>query len=63
MYLLQHGYPLSIIQSDMENRQEYYNVLELYHTQNKSSDFETFIVKTVLKDAQKLSKLLSGISE
>lgn len=60
MYLLQHGYPLSIIQSDMENRQEYYNVLELYHTQNKSSDFETFIVKTVLNDAKKLSKLLSG---
>lgn len=60
MYLLQHGYPLSIIESDIENRHEYYRVLEIFHTQNNSADFESFIAKTVLKDAQKLSKLLIG---
>ncbi len=60
MYLLQKGYPLSVIHSDMDNRQDYYKVLELYHTQNKSDEFEAFIVKTVLNDAKKLSALLSG---
>lgn len=60
MYLLQKGYPLSVIHSDLENRQEYYSTLEIYHTQNSSSEFEAFIVKTVLNDATKLSHLLAG---
>lgn len=55
LHLLEHGYPISIIDSEMKKRQAYYRILSEYRgvTEGDSEPFERFVaqkVKQVLFD-------------
>ena len=49
LYLLQSGYPITIIDSEMEKRQEYYRILSEYQSVSNgdSKPFELFIAQKV----------------
>jgi len=49
LYLLKHGYPIRIIDSEMDKRQEYYRILIEYRgvAEGESNPFELFITKKV----------------
>jgi Fic family protein len=52
LHLLKHGYPISIIDSEMEKRREYYRILGAYQSvaEGDSKPFELFVGQKV-KDA------------
>lgn len=49
LYLLQQGYPITIIDSEMEKRQEYYRILGQYQgvAEGDSAPFEVFVANKV----------------
>ncbi len=59
LILLQHGYPLAIIEGDYENRMAYYNALELVSTENNKQIFILFIANKVKTMLERYLKLLN----
>ena len=59
LILLQHGFPLAIIEGDYESRMEYYNALEGVQDQENKTVFIDFIAQKVLLGLERYIKLLS----
>lgn len=58
LILLQHGYPIAIIQGDTETRLAYYAALEKCNLENDKAGFHSLIAESVIHSQQRLLKLV-----
>ncbi len=58
LVVLQHGYPIAIIQGDTNTRLAYYTALEKCNLENDKEAFHCLIAQTVIQTQQRLLELV-----
>lgn len=59
--LLQNGFPIAIIQGDMNTRLAYYAIFEKCHVEHDKTDFYALIAQTIIASQQRLLTLIEKL--